>query len=133
MNDPADTLRDVLGAEIQKQLGKGRVLSTVDAGNFLDHWLEQEERTRDKELYTEEQFESLCDKVIGEYVLAGDIYTAGDPASYTAIVRTRGYAGYWEAYMIKRTVEYKRGDTKHRCVFRDTEFPYDPETGNYII
>ena len=127
-------LREEITREVEKVLSKGRKMSTMDVGTFLDHCLEQYEREYG-DCISEAEFGDLIDKVNAELLLESKIYMAGDRESYMREVRDRGLISHQEAYMKKSILGGKdrNGIIRTRTIFADAEFPYDDTTGLYVL
>lgn len=140
-------LHSALREERDKQFRKGRMMSTLDVGYFLDHKLEVYEREHG-EVISEEEFEAFISEICAELLRKKVIYTAGDRTSYIENVRNCALIAMQEAVMRKaivgkttdtseqntqNTQPTQPGAIQHRVVFRDTEFPYDESTGMYIV
>jgi hypothetical protein len=120
-------LGTAISSEVSRQVSKGRVMSTLDIGTFLDHELEHYE-ARNGDCLSEKEFGEFIDEICEDLVAARMAYTAGDAESYIKNVRSGGLISMREHHMRKSIL-----NTTHRTVFRDTEFPYDPATGMYIL
>jgi hypothetical protein len=155
-------LHSALREERDKQFRKGRMMSTLDVGYFLDRTLEIYEREHGDTL-GEDEFgvfiAEICEELLREKV----IYEAGNRTSYIENVRNCALIAMQEAVM-KKAIVGNNGDSsdtnngstnnesinncntnnntntnnapgavRHSVIFRDTEFPYDETTGMYIV
>jgi hypothetical protein len=140
-NIPAKTtvrtyLRYELNDELDHQFRKGRILSTLDVGYFLDRTLEVYEDEHG-DCISAEDFEPFINDICEELLRKKLIYTFGDMISYKENVRSCGLISRQEAMMRKSILAANTGEKNHgiihRTIFRDTEFPYNPTTGMYIM
>lgn len=129
-------LSNSLSAEIDHQFSKGRVMSSIDVTYLLDHELEVYE-DQNGDVFPESEFEQYIDNMIVDLDRKGLIYIAGDIASYSANVIEFGMISLQEAIMGKSIRKYVKAleasETATKTVFRDTEFPYDENTGRYVL
>jgi hypothetical protein len=122
----------LLNEQIANQWSKGRIMSSTDVAYYLDHELEVYEDEHG-DIITEDEFNTFADSIITDLCEKGTIYLAGSVESYCENVRAPGLISVQEAHMKKEIRRFKDGKVEYRPIFRDTEFPYDEDTGNYIL
>lgn len=126
MNVLMTHLHKRLNSEIEQQFRRGRVLSTVDVGYFLDRELEVYEDEHG-DCFPADDFNNYIDITCKLLLQKKLIYTAGDRESYIENVRSHGLIASQEAIMRKALLS-----SKTAIVFQDADFPYD-KNGMYII
>lgn len=125
-------LRTEIDAEIDHQFSKGRVLSTLDVGYYLDHTLEVYEDEHG-DCIPAEEFEVIVESICGELLHKKLVYLAGNRESFIENVRSLGLIARQEATMRKAISTEGEDGWVHKTIFRDTEFPYNESTGMYIV
>jgi hypothetical protein len=105
--------------EIQDRAAENVILSTDDVSNIIDLFIEHNDLDEIDE-------EDPYPKQLGQYLLGQDlVYQFGDANSYLSRVRSQGKISNQEHGMIDSL-------SRRKVIFRDTEFPVDPD-GRYNI